>query len=56
MYTSCLDKWYDKGISFSLTCSCGELMSGIIRRGDIQDKLHCRCGLVWTIPKPQEEK
>lgn len=53
MYSSCLDYWYkkDKPFSFALTCSCGKEMSGIIRYGDISDKVHCSCGLVWEVNK-----
>ena len=41
--------------SFSITCSCGETMTGIIRRRDKSDKLHCSCGLVWEVNKPYKE-
>lgn len=54
MYSSSLDFWYkkDRQFPFSLTCSCGKEMSGIIRWGDISDKVHCSCGLVWEVNKP----
>lgn len=58
MYSSSLDFWYkkDKPFTFSITCSCGENMNGIIRHGDISDKLHCTCGLVWEVNKPYREE
>jgi hypothetical protein len=58
MYTSTLDYWYKKGceFSFSLNCSCGNNMEGIIGHGDKLDKLHCSsCGLVWEVNKPYKE-
>jgi len=45
----------NKGHIFSLICSCGHIMSGIITNNDIYDKLHCDCGLVWKINKPYKE-
>jgi len=40
---------------FSLICSCGHIISGIITSDDIYDKLHCDCGLVWKVNKPYVE-
>jgi len=43
---------------FSLICSCGHIVSGIITGNDIYDiydKLHCDCGLVWKVNKPYKE-
>jgi len=58
MYSSSLDFWYKKGneFSFSVTCSCGRTMKGIIRKQDKSDKLHCSCGLVWEVNKPYKEE
>jgi len=41
---------------FSLICSYGHIISGIITSNDIYDKLHCDCGLVWKINKPYKEE
>ena len=45
----------NEGHIFSLKCSCGHIMSGIITCNDIYDKLHCDCGLVWKVNKPYKE-
>ena len=42
--------------SFSIICSCGRTMKGIIRKQDKSDKLHCSCGLVWEVNKPYKEE
>jgi hypothetical protein len=57
MYSSSLEGWYDKGISFSLTCQCGNNIEGVFFKGDNVERLHCsKCNLVWDIKKHWKEE
>ena len=55
-YPNQISYGYNKEYAFSLICSCGNIMNGIITSNDIYDKLHCNCGLVWKVNKPYKEE
>ncbi|RUS41940.1 hypothetical protein [Cohnella sp. AR92] len=42
-------------IKFEIKCTCGEIHPGLLFKDSTHDSIHCRCGLMWTIPKPDKE-
>lgn len=43
-------------MEFHLTCKCGYTMDGIFYPEDSDERLHCECGLVWTVARPREDQ
>lgn len=43
-------------MSFVLQCLCGKKNEGYFSDTDIEEKIHCDCGLAWIIPRPSREK
>lgn len=41
--------------SFSVVCSCGNKHNGFLGEDDLQERIHCECGMVWTIQRPYQE-